>query len=122
MSYLTLDDGTDAADFDSLYGREWSFIYALEDKIKANTNAGKPPFDGIDFPETGKSIGANTLNFLAKALNKSETFVSAMKTACASKNPQKNVFNFIGKLDFTEVLKDEKNEANLLKIIYNNIK
>ena len=47
MSYLTLDDGTDAADFDSLYGREWNFIYALEDKIKANTNAGKPPFDGI---------------------------------------------------------------------------
>lgn len=122
MSYLTLDDGTDAADFDSLYGREWNFIYALEDKIKANTNAGKPPFDGIDFPETGKSIGANTLNFLAKALNKSETFVSAMKTACASKNAQKNVFNFIGKLDFTEVLKDEKNEANILKIIYNNIR
>ena len=89
MSYLTLDDGTDAADFDSLYGREWNFIYALENKIKANTNAGKPPFDGIDFPETGKSIGANTLNFLAKALNKSETFVSAMKTACASKNAKK---------------------------------
>ncbi len=122
MSYITLPDGTDAADFDSLYGREWKFIYALEDKIKANTNAGKPPFDGIDFPETCKSIDANTLNFLAKALNKSETFVSAMKTACASKNAQKNVFNFIGKLDFTEVLKDEKNEANILKIIHNNIR
>ena len=117
MSYITLPDGTEVTDIESLRYKD-GFIEALETRIIANNEAGKPPFDGIDFPDM--SGGYFNSHILADRLNDNKTFIKALETQCRGQNDPKKVLDFIGSLDLTKVLdKSEKEyDQGLFGVLY----